>query len=104
MCPIQGEAENHQNSAVTITDVGKLALITVASKVDCDVIEETARARDHRGGKLMPVYDPLGLQGEEKQLGSKVGKCGSESNNRTFLFSLETKSFCLFAKIHNYFD
>ena len=70
--PIQGQAENHQNSTVAITDVGKRALVT--GEVDSDVVEEAAKAWDYRGGELMAVYNALGLQREKKELGSKVEK------------------------------
>ena len=85
--PIPSEAEHHKNSAVAITDVCKLAQLTSTStKVDCDVIEEAARAGDHRGGELVAVDDALGLQGEEEERGSKVGKSGVKVDNRPFLF------------------
>ena len=83
--PIQSEAEDHKNSSVAVTDVCKLAELT-AGKVDRDVVEEAARARDHRGGELVAVYDALCPQGDEEERGSKVGKSAFVFNDRPFHF------------------
>ena len=47
---------------------------TFGSKVDCDVVEKAARARNHRGGKLVAVNHPLAFQREEEERGGKVEK------------------------------
>ena len=72
--PILRKTKHHKDSSIAVADVGKLALTVLVGDVDGDVVEEASRAWHDVRGKLVLVQDGICLQGEEKKLGSTVGK------------------------------
>ena len=51
-----------------------IALTVLVGDVDGDVVKEASRAWHNVRGELVLVQDGVCLQGEEKKLGSTVGK------------------------------
>ena len=72
--PVLRKTIDNKDSSIAVADVGKLALTVLVGDVDGDVVEEASRAWHDVRGELVLVQDGVCLQGEEKKLGSTVGK------------------------------